>query len=92
MIAEEIKVRLNPVVDTRPCYIIGYDKSKTKALFHCWTEIDYGMHGMNSVKKGAIVELEDGSVTLIRPQSIKFVPGIFKEYSWGEEEEEEKGE
>ena len=39
------------------------------------------MHGMNGTKTAAIVELEDGSVTLIHPQSIKFVSGIFNEYS-----------
>lgn len=81
MIAEEIKVKLKPDIDLRPCYILGNDKSKTKALFHCWTTVDYGMHG---TKTAAIVELEDGSVTLIHPQSIKFVSGIFNEYSWCE--------
>ena len=86
MIAEEVKVKLKPEIDLRPCYILGHNKSKIKALFHCWTEIDYGMHGMHGTKTAAIVELEDGSVTLIHPQSIKFVSGIFNEYSWVEEE------
>ena len=87
MIAEEVKVKLKPDIELRPCYIIRHYKSKIKALFHCWTEIDYGMNGMNGTKTAAIVELEDGSVTLVHPQAIKFVSGIFNEYSWVEEEE-----
>lgn len=86
MIAEEVKIKLKPEMDLRPCYILGHDKSKIKALFHCWTTIYY-CYGMNNIKTAAIVELEDGSVTLIHPQSIKFVSGIFNEYSWVEEEE-----
>ena len=82
----EFKLKLD--IELRPCYILGHDKSKIiKALFHCWTTIDYGIHGMNGTKTAAIVELEDGSVTLIHPQSIKFVSGIFNEYSWVEEED-----
>lgn len=86
MIAEEVKIKLKPEMDLRPCYILGHDKSKIKALFHCWTAIDYG-YGTHNIKTAAIVELEDGSVTLIHPQSIKFVSGIFNEYSWVEEED-----
>ena len=82
-----IEVKLKPEMGLRPCYILGHDESKIKALFHCWTKIDYGMHGMHGIKTAAIVELEDGSVTLIHPQSIKFISGIFNEYSWGKEEE-----
>lgn len=94
MIAEEVKIKLKPEMDLRPCYILGHDKAKIKALFHCWTTIDYGygMHGMNGTKTAAIVELEDGSVTLIHPQTIKFVSGIFNEYSWFGEEEYKKEE
>ena len=88
MIAEEVKVKLKPEIELRPCYILGHDKSKIiKALFHCWTTIDYGTNGMHGTKTAAIVELEDGSVTLIHPQAIKFVSGIFNEYSWVEESE-----
>ena len=93
MMAEEVKVKLKPEMELRPCYILGHDKSKIKAaLFHCWTTIEYGMHGMNGTKTAAIVELEDGSVTLIHPQAIKFVSGIFNEYSWFGEEEYKKEE
>ena len=86
MISKDVKVKLKPEVELRPCYILGHNKSKIKALFHCWTTIDYGMNGMHSTKTAAIVELEDGSVTLIHPQAIKFVSGIFNEYSWFGEE------
>lgn len=74
----------------RPCYIIGND-SKTKALFHCWSfhsdiyapSVMIGGHGGGVVARtGAIVELEDGSVTVVHPESIRFVPGIFDEYGW----------
>lgn len=86
MIAKEVKVKLKPDIELRPCYILGHDKSKIRALFHCWTTIDYGINGMHGIKTAAIVELEDGSVTLAHPQSIKFVSGIFNEYYWVEEE------
>lgn len=92
MIAKEVKVKLKPETELRPCYILGHDKSKIKALFHCWTTIDYGINGMHGTKTAAIVELEDGSVTLIHPQAIKFVSGIFNEYSWVDEEEHKKEE
>ena len=87
MIAEEFKIRLKPEMELRPCYILGHDKPKTKAMFHCWTEIDYGTNGTHGINTADIVELEDGSVTLAHPQSIKFVSGIFNEYSWVEEED-----
>ena len=80
----EFKLKLD--IELRPCYVLGHDKSKIKALFHCWTTIDYD-YRMYNTKTAAIVELEDGSVTLIHPQSIKFVSGIFNEYSWVEEED-----
>lgn len=86
MIAEEVKVKLKPEIELRPCYILGYNNSRIKALFHCWTTIDYGINGIHGTKTAAIVELEDGSVTLAHPQSIKFLSGIFNQYSWVEEE------
>lgn len=79
-------------IELRPCYILGHNNPGTKALFHCWTTIDYGMNYMHGIKTAAIVELEDGSITLIHPQSIKFISGVFNEYSWGEEEEQRKDE
>ena len=84
MMAGEIKVKLKPEMELRSCYILGCNKQKTKALFHCWSTLDDGMHG---TKTAAIVELEDGSITLVHPQSIKFLSGIFNEYSWEERDE-----
>lgn len=58
----------------RPCFVDG-----KKALFHRWTAynvIDY-----------AIVEYEDGTVDIVHPQSIKFVPGKFIEYNFTEGEQ-----
>lgn len=78
----------------RPCYIV-VKRSKTKALFHGWSfhsdiyapSVMIGGHGGGVVARtSAIVELEDGSVTLIPPENIKFVSGIFDEYAWDEEE------
>lgn len=82
----------------RPCYIIGEKGSKTEALFHCWSFhsdiyspslLVGGHHGGVVARTAAIVELENGSITLIHPQSIKFVSGIFDEYNWDEKESEE---
>lgn len=79
----------------RPCYIIGEKGSKAKALFHCWSFHSYvlspspmvgGHTGGVVARTGAVVELEDGSITLIHPQSIKFVSGIFDEYAWDKED------
>ena len=53
----------------RPCFVDG-----KKALFHRWTAynvIDY-----------AIVEYEDGTVDIVHPQSIRFLPGKFDEYNF----------
>jgi hypothetical protein len=67
----------------------------TKALFHCWSftsdiyapSVMVGGHGGGVVARtGAIVELEDGSVTIVEPHCIKFVPGIFDEYVWEEKD------
>lgn len=78
----------------RPCYIIkeqGEKVTKTKALFHCWDFISNvvdasplvgGHPGGVIAYTAGIVELEDGSITLILPQSIQFVPGGFEDYVW----------
>lgn len=85
---------LNVEIKLRPCYILGKD-SKQKALFHCWSyhsdiyapsPMVGGHPGGVVARMSAIVELEDGSVTLIHPQSIKFVSGIFDEYVWDKED------
>ena len=66
--------------DLRPCYINGGKDTNTKALFHCWCSlVDMGRTDI-----GAIVELEDGTVTLIHPQSIKFSDEAFSKYCWNE--------
>ena len=79
----------------RPCLILGDKGSKTKALFHCWSfhsdiyapSVMVGGHpGGTVARTAAIVELEDGSITLINPQSIKFVSGIFDGYCWDKED------
>ena len=79
----------------RPCYVVA-NGNKQKALFHCWSfhsdiyspsPLVGGHPGGVVARTGAIVELEDGDVTLIDPHCIKFVNGIFDEYVWDKEEE-----
>lgn len=79
----------------RPCHVVG-SKSETKALFHCWSfhsdlynasPMVGGHPGGVVARMGAIVEFEDGRVSVVRPESIRFVPGIFNEYGWGDEDE-----
>lgn len=83
----------------RPCYILGEHGNKTKALFHCWNHISnvvdasplIGGHPGGAVAwTAAIVELEDGSITLVHPQNITFMPGIFEDYCWNDEEKEKE--
>lgn len=78
----------------RPCWIVGKD-SNTKALFHCWSfhsdvvdpsPLIGGHSGGVIARMSAIVELEGGYITLVHPQSIRFVPGIFDGYAWDKEE------
>lgn len=80
----------------RPCYVVG-PKSKTKALFHCWSftsdlynasPMVGGHPGGCVARMRAVVELEDGEVIMVHPERIRFVPGIFNEYAWGEEKED----
>lgn len=66
--------------ECRPCYINGRKNTNTKALFHCWCSFV----GMGYTDTAAIVELEDGTVTLIHPQSIKFSDDAFSKYCWNE--------
>lgn len=80
-------------IPLRPCYVMR-NETKEKALFHNWAYFSDvippslmvgGHNGGNVSRTAAIVEFEDGTVTLIYPTNIKFVEGIFKEYSWEEE-------
>ena len=77
----------------RQCYVVG-GKSEAKALFHCWSfhsdvyepSIMIGGHpGGMVARMGAIVEFEDGRVTTVRPESIRFVTSIFRDYCWIDE-------
>ena len=65
--------------ELRPCYIIG-ENEKVKALFHCWCSLV----DIRTINIGAIVELEDGTVTLIHPQSIEFSDNAFSKFYWGD--------
>ena len=76
----------------RPCFI---GKDNRKALFHCWEHFSeviapspmVGGHpgGTLSFVRG-VVEFEDGHVSTIAPENIKFVDIASEEYIWPEEE------
>ena len=68
----------------RPCYIVGVNNKRTRGLFHCWNHINDG----DISHTAAIVELEDGCVTNIRPESIVFIDNLFKDYTWEENKNE----
>ena len=57
----------------RPCYVCG-----KKALFHRYVE--YSMNEGKTRYTLAIVEYEDGTIDLVDPSSMCFVPGIMNEY------------
>lgn len=78
----------------RPCYVVA-NGNKQKALFHCWSfhsnvvspsPMVGGHPGGVIARMSAIVELEDGDVTLTEPHCIKFVSGVFDDYTWDEED------
>lgn len=88
----------------RPCYLVRYnrrsgEKTKQKALFHRWTLEQepigegnlVGSHpaGQWSTTQ-AILELEDGRIVLVNPESIQFTGtrGIMNQYAWEEPPEE----
>lgn len=64
-----IKVELN----RRPVIVNG----KAKAFFHCWT-----LFGPKS-ETAAIIEVEEGYMTVVPPHSIRFIDGgDFEAYDW----------
>ena len=77
----------------RPCLVDG-----KKAMFHCWSNISNlvspsalfgGDVGGTVSKTLGIVEFEDGTVTRVLPESIRFVDGGgFDEVYYGEVDNE----
>lgn len=68
----------------RPCYIICANNERTKGLFHCWNHINDGVISHTA----AIIELADGRITNIRPESIIFLDNPFQDYVWEENKNE----
>lgn len=78
----------------RPAYVEVSPGNYVKVLFHCWSQesevvapsVRRGGH-QGGVVSGmvAIIEKEDGRVWRVRPDKLKFVPGEFDGYSWGDE-------
>lgn len=62
----------------RPCYIICANNERFRGLFHCWNHINDGVISHTT----AIIELADGSVTNIIPESVIFLDNPFQDYVW----------
>lgn len=80
----------------RPAYVVVSPDNYVKVLFHCWSQeselyapsVRRGGHQGGTVSgMMAIVEGADGRVWKVRPDKLKFVPGEFDGYSWGDENE-----
>ena len=77
----------------RPCYVITskeysggevVKRTERKALFHRWVEHrkPYGADGKLvgfEASTYALIEYEDGTVSRVRPEYVRFVPGIMNE-------------
>lgn len=82
----------NIKINLRPCVLTKYgDKSKYKALFHCWihysdvippSNLRGGHNGGQVSDVYGLVELEDGSVEIVSPKSIRFLDSPFNDYAW----------
>lgn len=79
--------------EKRPCMIMMSGKEQ-KALFHSWAdraELVGGSPLMGGHPAGqlrttvGIVELEDGTVTEVYPNQIRFLDKKIQEYFWGED-------
>lgn len=66
----------------RPAYV-----GKAKVLFHCWGQETEVFKECVCTYTVGIVEYGSGMIRAVRPERIKFVPGEFAGYSWGDEEE-----
>ena len=82
----------NIKINLRPCVLTNYgDESKYKALFHCWipysnvippSNLRGGHNGGQVSDVYGLVELEDGSVEIVSPKSIRFLDSPFNDYAW----------
>lgn len=72
-------------MEVRPCIV----NEKEKALFHCWSFDSELFSGGVVANMGAIVELEDGRVIRVRPETIKFLDRKFEDYDWNDERRRE---
>lgn len=82
----------NIKINLRPCVLTKYgDESKYKALFHCWihysnvippSNLRGGHNGGQVSDVYGLVELEDGSVEIVSPKSIRFLDSLFNDYTW----------
>lgn len=80
--------------ELRPCLVFGldpagkrYDKRlNKKAMFHRWIEMnDINSFAGKTIK--ALVEYEDGTLSLVNYSLVKFSDPQHKEYYFGEEAE-----
>lgn len=63
--------------ELRPCKVKQDDGSERKALFHKWGE------------PLGIVEFEDGAISQVEPERIRFIDGRFIEYMFPDSWEKE---
>ncbi len=66
----------------RPAWV-----GKAKVLFHCWGQESEVFKNGVTVYTVGIVEYGSGMIRKVTPERIRFVPGEFDGYSWGDEEE-----
>ena len=66
----------------RPAWV-----GKAKVLFHCWGQESEVFKNGLAVYTVGIVEYSNGMIRKVTPERIRFVPGEFDAYSWGDEEE-----
>lgn len=78
--------------DYRPCYVNG-----KKALFHKWVDyakpvppsvLPFGDPGGQMRYTYALVEFENGQISLIDPLNIKFDSSLLNEYAFRDSEKE----
>lgn len=76
-------------IEYRPCYV-----DNRKALFHCWSVRAYVRSGLmigtasgQMIDTYGIVEYEDGSVSEVEPNEIRFADNLINEYCFSESED-----
>lgn len=85
--------------ELRPCMVaIRKGGEEKKAFFHCWNHwaqtvpasmLRGGAPAGQHAETYGIVEFEDGTITNVYPQQIRFLDSKHEEICWNEEEAQE---